>query len=70
MLRIGIAQAEDIDTLSAVRSVISRCKQQMGELLPQAGIVFAGIEFDHRQMLVEIRNSFPGIELIGCTTAG
>ena len=70
MLRIGIAQAEDLDTLSAVQSVISKCRRQLRELNPQAGIVFAGIEFNHKEMLAEILRSFPGLELVGCTTAG
>ncbi len=70
MFKVGIGQAEDIDTLRAVNVAVTRCKKQMGEYIPQAGIVFAGIEFDHPQMLAEIYRNFPGIELVGCTTAG
>jgi hypothetical protein len=38
--------------------------------VPRAGIVFAGIEYEHRKILTEIRARYPGIELVGCTTAG
>ncbi len=70
MIKAGVGQAECIDTLNATRIAVAQCRQQMGSLNPQAGIVFASIDFDHRQMLDEIHGSFPGIELIGCTTAG
>ena len=70
MIRVGLGQAEHIDTRTAVESVISQCRQNLGGAHPQAGIVFAGVNFDFRLMLDEILNEFPGIELIGCTSAG
>ena len=70
MLKVGLGQAEGIDTRRAVQSVIAQCKWQLQDDHPQAGIVFAGTNFDHREMLAEINRSFPQIELIGCTTAG
>ena len=70
MIRVGLGQAEHIDTRTAVESAISQCRQNLGGAHPQAGIVFAGVNFDHRLMLDEIRSRFPGINVIGCTTAG
>lgn len=70
MIKVGVAQGECIDTLNATRVAIARCKQQLGKLDPQAGIVFAGADFNHQQMLEEIHRSFPNIELAGCTTSG
>jgi PAS domain S-box-containing protein len=70
MIRVGLGQAEHIDTRTAVENAITQCRQYLGDSQPQAGIVFAGVNFDHRLMLDEIRNRFPGIDLIGCTTAG
>jgi hypothetical protein len=37
---------------------------------PQAGILFAGIDFDHSLILHEINLAFPGITLIASTTKG
>jgi PAS domain S-box-containing protein len=37
---------------------------------PQAGIVYASIHFDHQLMLNLIGEAFPGMQLVGCTTAG
>lgn len=70
MIRVGLGQAEHIDTRRAVDSAIAQCRQQLAGVQPQAGIVFAGVNFDHRLMLDEILNQFPGIKIVGCTTAG
>ena len=70
MIKTGLGQSENIDTSIAVENVISQCRQDLKGFVPQAGILFAGVNFDHRLMLDEILLQFPGIELIGCTTAG
>ena len=69
MIRTGIGQSENIDTRTAVESVIMQCRQKLAGHQPQAGIVFAGVNFDHRLMLDNILDKFPGLNLIGCTTA-
>ena len=51
MIKAAQGQAEGIDTLKTVESVIMQCRQQLEGCLPQAGIVFAGADFDHQQML-------------------
>ena len=70
MILASLGQAEDMDTQRAVERAINQCRQQLQGKKPQAGIVFAGINFDHRLMLDNIHRSFQNIELIGCTTAG
>ena len=70
MIIAGVGQTENIDTKAAVSTVIEQCRQKLAGRQPQAGIVFAGIDFDHRLMLDEIHAQFPGIKIIGCTSAG
>jgi hypothetical protein len=70
MIRAAQGQAEGIDTHQTVERVIRQCRQQLKGRRPQAGIVFAGADFDHLQMLDEINRNFPDTELIGCTTVG
>ena len=70
MLKIAVGHSEDVDTLIAVETVLEQCRRQLGNLVPQAGIVFAGIEYEHWKILTEIRARYPGLELVGCTTAG
>lgn len=70
MISVGLGQAEGMDTESVVKSAISNCAAHMAGCMPQVGIVFAGVHFDHRLMLDLISQAFPGMQLIGCTTAG
>jgi PAS domain S-box-containing protein len=70
MIKVGLGQTEGIDTRITARSAIFKCKKQLQGYHPQAGIVFAGTNFDHEIMLAEINRNFPQIELVGCTTAG
>ena len=70
MFKVGIGQAEGIDTLKATRAAIARGRIHLGGMQPQAGIILCSSNFDHRQMLDTVLESFPAITLIGCTTAG
>ncbi len=70
MLNVGIGQAEELDVLAATRKAIAQIRQQLGAIFPDVAIVLAGIEFDHRLMLREILAAFPGVRIVGCTTAG
>jgi len=70
MIKAAIGQSENIDTLAAIETVIFQCQKQLANLQPQAGIVFVGVNFDHRLMLDKIHEKFPGLALIGCTSAG
>lgn len=70
MLKIGLGRAEGIDTAAMVKRVISDCASEIEGHAPQVGIVYTGAQFNHQLMLDMISETFPGIELIGCTTAG
>lgn len=68
MLNVVVGHSNDPDSLSAITEVIEQCHHSLGDKLPQAGIVFAAIDFDYEIILQEIVQAFPGIELIGGTT--
>ena len=70
MITVGTGQAEGIETRKVVQGVLSQCRNQLGGMPPQAGVVFAGGNFDHQRMLDAIDHQYPDIELVGCTTAG
>lgn len=70
MLKAAVGQVEGIDTLDVIRKVIKQATENLGQVTPQAGILFAGIEFDHQLLLKELHKILPDLELIGCTTAG
>ena len=70
MLKVALGHAEEIDTRVGVRMVVEQARRQLGTVHADAGIVLAGIEFDHKPMLDEILAAFPGVRIVGCTTAG
>ncbi|MFV0437905.1 MAG: SpoIIE family protein phosphatase [Desulfopila sp.] len=69
-MRIGLGQAEGSETDLVTDAVIAVCRRQVGELRPQAGLVYASPLFDHALMLEKICDAFPGMLLVGCTSAG
>lgn len=65
MLIAASGHSEDIDTLSAFAEVREQCEAVLKGKAPQAGLLFAGIDFEHQELLDAINETWPGIELIG-----
>lgn len=70
MFKVAVGHSEDVLTLEATQEVIDQIRLTLGELEPQAGILFCSIDFEHKLVLATIRKAFPAIELVGCTTDG
>lgn len=70
MLKIVVGHSDDPDSESAVEDVLEQCISDLAGNVPQAGILFAAIDFEHDLILKKINAVFPGLELIGCTTDG
>jgi hypothetical protein len=70
MFKVHVGHSEDPDSRLAIEEVLQQCCQQLAADIPQAGILFAALDFDHAFILDRIQETFPGIELIGCTTNG
>lgn len=70
MLKTVVGHSNDPDSLSAITEVLEQCQQSLSGASPQAGILFAAIDFEHSLILNQINQTYPGIELIGGTTDG
>ncbi|HIK05007.1 MAG TPA: FIST C-terminal domain-containing protein [Trichormus sp. M33_DOE_039] len=70
MLKIVVGHSNDPDSFAAVEEVIQQCTTSLIGNIPQAGILFTAIDFEHHLILQRIHQAFPGIELIGGTTDG
>lgn len=70
MLKIAVGHSDDPDSLEAAHDVLEQCQTSLAGKNPQAGILFAAIDFDHQLILNCINEAFPDIELIGGTTDG
>jgi hypothetical protein len=70
MLKTVVGHSNDPDSLSAITEVLEQCEESLSGASPQAGILFAAIDFEHTSILNQICEAYPGIELIGGTTDG
>ena len=70
MFRVVVGHSDDPDSENAIAEVLQECSRSLAGSLPQAGILFTAIDFDHVLILQRIQDAFPGIELIGGTANG
>ena len=70
MLKTAVAHSLELDSQDAIEEVLEQCRETLGELQPQAGLLFTGIDHDFQLILNRINEVYPEIELIGGTTDG
>ncbi|MCV6639215.1 FIST N-terminal domain-containing protein [Candidatus Albibeggiatoa sp. nov. NOAA] len=70
MLKAVIGHSEDVDSRDAILEVLEQCQRKLAGYTPQAGILFSAIDYEHTVILETICQTYPNIELIGCTTDG
>lgn len=71
MLETVCGVSDALSVIEATESAIAQCKDRLRGRSPQAGILFTScMDADFGSMLQRICESFPGIELSGCTSGG
>ncbi|MDF1618643.1 FIST signal transduction protein [Petrocella sp. FN5] len=70
MIKVVVGHSEDVEAADCIMEVLEQCQKALGELTPHAGIVYNAIHMDHQKVLDTIMDTFPKLELIGCTTDG
>lgn len=70
MFKVAIGHSNDPDSLEAIAEVVEQCLHSLAGEIPQAGLLFAAIDFEHSLILEQIYQQFPQLELIGGTTDG
>ncbi len=70
MFQVVVGHSNDPDGVAAAVEILEQCKSALQSKTPQAGILFAAPELDHRIILEQICQTFPGIQLIGGTSDG
>ena len=68
MMKVAVGHSNDPDSQAAIAEILEQCVSTLAGSKPQAGILFAAIDFEHSFILHQIDQQFPGIELIGGTT--
>ncbi len=70
MLKAVVGHSNDPDTEFAIADILEQCRNALANTKPQAAILLAALDFDHGEILKQINQTFPGIQLIGGTTDG
>jgi hypothetical protein len=70
MFKVAVGHSNDPDSLEAINETLEQCQKSLDGKIPQAGILFAAINFEHSLILQLINETYPNIELIGGTTDG
>lgn len=70
MFKAAVGHSNDPDSLEAINETLAQCLASLGGAVPQAGILFAAIDFEYSLILQRINDTFPKIELIGGSTDG
>ena len=70
MFTTAVGQAEGSDAKQTVKAVVEQCRAQLGDVEPQAALVFAADHFDHAVVAQGVMGAFPDVHLVGCTSAG
>ncbi len=70
MFMTALGHGECVCTVNATGGALKSIAEQLGDIKPNVGIVFAGMDFDHSKMLSMIKEQYPDMDIIGCTTAG
>ncbi|MBL1174778.1 FIST signal transduction protein [Pantanalinema sp. GBBB05] len=70
MLKCAVGHSNDPDSHTAIAEVLEQISTTLNGVSPNAGILFAAIDFDHPLILHHIIAAFPELQLIGGTTDG
>ena len=70
MLSVAVGHSYDPDAAEAIAEILDQCEAQLQGKVPQAGLLFAAIDFEHQVLLDRVMERYPALELIGGTTHG
>jgi len=69
-MNVVVGHSDAVDTEDAVAEAVASCLEQLNGSTPAGGLVFASIEYKHKELIAGLAEAFPGLPLIGCTTDG
>jgi hypothetical protein len=69
MLRMVVGQSDEFDPGTAIAAALDQCRPQLAGSVPQAAILFSAFDAFDAVMVRVLRAEFPGIQVIGSTSA-
>jgi len=65
---MAIGQTDELDGALAAEEILKQCAVALGGETPQAGLLLASHDLDFEDCLSAVMQTYPDIDLIGCTT--
>jgi hypothetical protein len=70
LLKMAVGQTDELDGAFAAEEILSQCAAALGGEDPQAGLLLASHDLEFEEFLSVVAATYPGMELIGCSTLG
>lgn len=70
MFKMAVGHSDDVEPATAIAAVVAQCRQALAGARPSAGLLFASFESFEPTLPAALREAFPGIRLVGATSAG
>ena len=70
MFKMVVGHSDELETDDAVAEALEQCASALEGERPQAGLLFSAFHEGCEQMVAAVNRAHPGIQLVGCTTAG
>ncbi len=65
---MAVGQTDELDGEFAAQEILKQCADALGGEEPQAGLLLAAHDLDFEEFLSVVTTTYPGMDLIGCTT--
>ena len=69
MFTMAVGQSDEVDPADAIAAAIDACRAALGDLRPQAGILFSAFDSFDPSVATALREAFPEATVMGSTSA-
>ena len=66
---MAVGQSDEVEPMDAIAAAIGECKAALGDLRPQAGILFSAFDSFDPSIVAALREAFPDATVVGSTSA-
>ncbi len=66
---MAVGQSDEVEPADAIASVIEQCRSALVGATPRAGVLFSAFDSFDRSIITAVREAFPGVTVMGCTSA-
>ncbi len=70
MFKMAVGYSEDVDEADAIAEALKGATSQLEGKTPAAGVLFAGVDYEHELLVAAVLERYTDINLIGCVADG